>query len=301
MRIALLGNCQVDPIRHMLMLANDSLEVTSYNVNNIRDETKQFELFDKLEQYDLVISQILKKEYNSISSLNVKASLSNAIFIPNLFFLGWHPDMTYIGGSSNRALGPTGEIHSLVSVLIAQDILDEGIRLNKNEIERKFVVLFNEFLSLHDSFNSSKQLLENRFGDSSFTFAEFNEIVGFEEPFMMTHNHPLNRALFGLIQLILDLIELKSTLPSQQLIDFTPNPLSNAAFWSPILQTDRGGHSAVQDRKYHVRKGVFLSNSEFVHQEVEALTKHIESVPQIRRPDIHKELQKTLIEFSKSL
>jgi hypothetical protein len=300
LNIALLGNCQADPLRHMLIFANSNLHVTPFNVNNLRSETEQFDVFQKLREFDLVISQALGKNYHCLSSENIRTKDFKVIFIPNLFFLGWHPDMTYLGDGSNRVIGPSEDLHSLICLLLARAIPSKLLELNDEELEDLYEFGFRKFMELHNSFDASKEILKKRFKASDLSFEFFEEIVGFQESFMFTHNHPMNRAIYGIVRQILDRIKILSRVESKELIDITPNPLANRVTWSPIFPQFGEPGIDLRKRMYYVGKGRFLNNREFIRGEIMALEK-LEKIPSIRRPDIPDLVFETLIEYIANL
>jgi hypothetical protein len=297
-KIAIIGNCQADPLRHMLLFANPKFKIEPLNVNNLKEEDKQFQVFLGLSQYDLIISQVLSREFHALSSENIKSHFSNTILIPNIFFLGWHPDMTYLGDGKRRVFGASEDLHDLVCVLIAKEIWNKSINLESYEIEDLYDNTFNQFMKLHDSFTNSKEILKKRFNSSDISFEIFEKQVGFDQPFMFTHNHPMNRAFLGIVKQILEKVAIKSRLEDQELIDYSPNPLANRVAWSPLHPAINYSSEVFRNRLYYVGKGRFIDNAEFIRSEVNLLTK-LETIPSLRRPDIAKETTDTLRESIK--
>jgi hypothetical protein len=295
-KIAVLGNCQVDPLRHMLLFANPNLEIIPFNVNNLRREEDQKEVFQRLTNFELIVSQVLTQDFKTISSESIKSQFPNTLIIPNLFFLGWHPEMTYLGDGKNRVIGPSEDLHDLVCVLIAQQILDNSLVLEADKVEHIYDHTFREFMKLHDSFEKSRDILRNRFQISDLSFEDFEEMVGFDQPFMFTHNHPMNRAFLGIAKQILGKLQVSSRFEDQELIDYTPNPLANRVAWSPIYPSKEYSSLDFRERIYYVGKGRFVNNSIFIREEIAALTK-LKQIPSIRRPDISGEILQKLSKF----
>lgn len=296
MKIALLGNCQVDPIRHMLILASPGLEITPFNVNNMRNEKDQLNTFQKLKEFDYVVTQVLGENYRALSSKNIRTRYSNSILIPNLFFLGWHPDMTYLGDGTSRVLGPSEDLHSLICVLLVRAIPNTVLELDNEKVVNLYENGFRKLMEIHKPFDTSKNILKKRFSESDLSFELFDQIVGFQEPFMFTHNHPMNRAILGIVKQVLDKIMVSPMFVNSELINFSPNPLANRVTWSPISPYMDSSEIDLKNRTYYVGKGRFLNNSQFVSGEIAALTK-IKQIPSIRRPDIPDIVFERLIEY----
>lgn len=302
MRLAIVGNCQVDPLRHVLLMANPELSVSCFNINHTRDRHEQEKIASDLSGFDVVISQVLHENFGDLSSIEMKKKSSNFLSIPNIFFLGWHPDMTYLGGDKGRVIGPTGEVHSVICAVMAETFLSRREEvLDVSTLVKQFDTLFDCFVKSHDSFNASKTSLRKRFEQSDLSFLDFENAVEFSEPFMLTHNHPTNRALVVLSTMILEKLQLASRLRTQLMIEYAPNPLTNQVMWSPIQKEYENWQSRIGQRIYYAGKGVFVRHSDFVLKEIETLTRIPSGVPPIRRPDISKELLANLSSVHQSL
>lgn len=173
--------------------------------------------------------------------------------------------------------------------------------LDVSTLVKQFDTLFDCFVKSHDSFNASKTSLRKRFEQSDLSFLDFENAVEFSEPFMLTHNHPTNRALVVLSTMILEKLQLASRLRTQLMIEYAPNPLTNQVMWSPIQKEYENWQSRIGQRIYYAGKGVFVRHSDFVLKEIETLTRIPSGVPPIRRPDISKELLANLSSVHQSL
>lgn len=86
MRLAIVGNCQVDPLRHVLLMANPELSVSCFNINHTRDRHEQEKIASDLSGFDVVFSQVLHENFGDLSSIEMKKKSSNFLSIPNIFF-----------------------------------------------------------------------------------------------------------------------------------------------------------------------------------------------------------------------
>lgn len=302
MKLAIVGNCQVDPLRHVLLMANRELHVTCFNINHARDKHKQETISAGLSEFDFIVSQVLHNNFGDLSSTEMRRKFSNFLAIPNIFFLGWHPDMTYLGDENGRVVGPTGEVHSVICAVMADSFVSSRVdNRDVSKFLKQFDTLFDYFMESHDSFNASKTALRKRFEESDLGFLEFEKEVRFLEPFMLTHNHPTNRALVILSLMILKNLGLASQFETQQLIDFVPNPLTNQVMWSPIHSEYANSPARVEARNYYAGKGIFFRHEDFVVREIKALTSLRFGVPSLRRPDIPKSVIDDLCKLSRSL
>ena len=287
----MLGNCQVDPIRHLIYQSTGIREIKSFNFNVLNDKSDQESLVREIKTFDLVVSQVFGREFGNFEKNEIRRLFPNVILIPNLFFLGWHQDMTYIGNSRSRIKGPTGEYHSLIALALAE------FSFPKEKNQEMFDSTLAHFIGLHPTFRLSEASLKSKFEESDLDFDRFQSSGIFSSPFMWTMNHPNNRALFALLEQVFNLASISTELENDYTMMFAPNPLSMSVNWTPLQVDDKGVMKSI--RRYYIGKGQFLSHQEFISQELEILRNNHVSLEMARRPDISHETRSELIEYIK--
>jgi hypothetical protein len=275
-KIVFLGNCQVSPLKNLWNNANTGLSADSLNVNLVKSEVDRMNYMEKLENADIVVTQYLSESFQNLSTVNVKSVAKQMLIIPNIFYRGWHPDMTYLGLNGKRIKGVTGDYHSLICVLLSLG------KCSGDNLERDFEGLFDVFMKKKSYSEISKKSLESRFDSTNLSFAEFEERVGFEVPFMWTFNHPHNRALWELLRQIMKIIGVPFFDSMNSVVDFTYSNLSKDIVWSPVKSpTD------FLSRRFYSLDGIkILNHFEFVNQSVRLMNDATIGLGQIRREDL---------------
>lgn len=113
-KVAFIGNCQVDVYRQLINAHKSSLDVSSIEVWRLRPS--DFDLAsNKLLDYDLIVTQPLSTYYGPLALENLRATHKNVLTIHNIYFKGYHPDCEYIGPIGKRLRSPIGDYHSKVT------------------------------------------------------------------------------------------------------------------------------------------------------------------------------------------
>jgi len=165
MKVALLGNCQVDPLRHLLWQSTDIREIKNFNFNLLGEKSTHESLINEISSCDLVISQVFSMDFGVFEKNQILNLFPNTVLIPNLFYLGWHPDMTYVGDNQSRIIGPTGAYHSLIALALAEFSFPQNLE------EDAFNRTLEYFTSIHNKEKLSFDSLRSKFGERDLSFS----------------------------------------------------------------------------------------------------------------------------------
>lgn len=192
MKILLVGNCQVAPIRNSLvmMLPDCSIDGVMLHLEKERDEET---VRQRLAGYDLVVTHPANPGYEGYSTDSVKSVMGDdaVITFNNIHFEGLHPDATYLGAPRKRVFGTLGEYHSkLVAAGFLAGLSEAACRdlFNGEHFEEI------GFLSAHEQ---SLQEFDRRSKEVDVPFAEEFAAMLEEYPCMLTFNHPTSNLLIA--------------------------------------------------------------------------------------------------------
>lgn len=189
-RVLSLGNCQAE---HHAQLARIALQDCSadyilVHMANDPERAAEVEAFlDSAEgRYDLIFGFDLQDKWGPVSrtALEARYGRDRLFYIPNLTFLGPHPDMTSLGGLGARVIGPLGNYHSRIAVgaWLAGVDLDTTLRLfTGGGFER--LNYFARFDAALAEFRRREQTADFSFAGTM--MAHMRDQIGF-----FTQNHP---------------------------------------------------------------------------------------------------------------
>ena len=111
-RIALLGNCQVEVYRQLLESSvTPDITVSAFEI--WRHKPPEFAaIYDRLRTYDIVVTQELSAYYGPLATKDLRLSIKQLLIIHNIYFQGYQPDCVYIGPMGARIKSPIGDYHS---------------------------------------------------------------------------------------------------------------------------------------------------------------------------------------------
>ncbi|GGF84581.1 WcbI family polysaccharide biosynthesis putative acetyltransferase [Alteromonas lipolytica] len=112
-KISIIGNCQNFDIANILSICTQNRNtIHNFNHNSLSKNSKEVE--DTLSSSDYIITQHLSESFGDFSTQSLKSRFhSKCVVIPNLFFRGYHPELTYAGQEGQRAQSPLGDYHHI--------------------------------------------------------------------------------------------------------------------------------------------------------------------------------------------
>ena len=197
-KISIIGNCQNFDIANILRICTkNKYLVKSFNHNSLSKNSK--EVNDALSSSDYVITQSLSDSFGDFSTKSLKSRFHDkCVVIPNLFFRGYHPELTYAGREGLRAQSPLGDYHHIGIVA--------GHQLNIAPSNLKKLLRSNEFYTktgLATVFLQSLNELRSRELNCDVTISDFIENNFRSRALFYTVNHPTILLLAELVERIL--------------------------------------------------------------------------------------------------
>ena len=160
-KAVVISNCQCLPLASTLTRLSADTIFDHWGVHILppdRRSTLIAEFVDRARvEYDFVVTIPLGKEFDALSSDVINNTFEIPVFtISNIYFSGYHPDLTYLGGFAKRIVGPLGDYHSKMCLYAFANGLcvDDALNLFSNETYAK--------VGYYDEFISSFETLKNR-------------------------------------------------------------------------------------------------------------------------------------------
>lgn len=118
MKVAIIGNCQVNPIKACVDASPLDIQTSAYEVWRMSASDMQ-QLGNTLQDFDAVLSQpLLSSEFGGVTKPELQESCKTLgiplLFIHNLYFDAIVPDCVYVGRAGNRIRGPISDYHSSI-------------------------------------------------------------------------------------------------------------------------------------------------------------------------------------------
>lgn len=114
MKIVFLGNCQARPLADLVQTLSDEITVTKVGIVHLLKDTNEPEFHDAFHDADFIVAQQVAENYpcKFITGKRL-AQTHGAKLVPivNLYYSGYHPDLTYFRLETGTLKGPVGEYH----------------------------------------------------------------------------------------------------------------------------------------------------------------------------------------------
>ncbi len=117
-----ISNCQCAPLANALTVNCHDTRFDYFGVHVLPPHEREDALTELVRrgrtECDVIIAIPLSEEWGVISAPRLRETFAGklVIFVSNIYFAGWHPDLTYIGGMAQRVAGPLGEYHSKLAL-----------------------------------------------------------------------------------------------------------------------------------------------------------------------------------------
>ena len=206
--ILLVGNCQVRPIESLLKHLNNVEETHKIIVHLAKDSERETHN-DLFKSADIIISQQIQDRYpcQAVRSSILKANHPDKIiFIPNLFYKGYTPDLRYLRLQGQGTLdGPLGDYHS--SILLK--CWKEGRTIEDTVQTYRSSKTWKE--RYHSAANDSLVEYKRRESTLDIKMANFIENNIANRQLFFTFNHPSKLLITELVKNIAKQLALKPT------------------------------------------------------------------------------------------
>ncbi|WP_162245426.1 WcbI family polysaccharide biosynthesis putative acetyltransferase [Methylobacterium sp. Leaf466] len=280
-RCLVIGNCQVQPLKHGLTWVLDQIVVDSYGVHTTRPadiSEIQANFIANKRDYAFVITIPLSDKFEEFSAARIVESFYPipVVFITNIVFTGLHPDVSYIGHMGARIQGPLGDYHSLIATLAFASGLpaNEAIGL----YQRGAYDVLGYFDECENSFLELRR--REQFVDIGFE-QEMRGLIS-DGVCFFSHNHPSSRIFVPFIDKIAHYLEnmrLARRSGWQMDVNTVPNFLASSTIY-PVYPEIARHNNLSFDGSYFFkstsvgdRPGRVYGLEEFVQLEYEAFSR----------------------------
>jgi hypothetical protein len=259
LKIAIVANCQAKPLaRNITSLIE--CEINLIAIVHLLKNEDEVVINKKLAEADFIVSQLISDDYPakfvSTSSLRSKFG-SNLICIPNLYYMGYTPDLRYLRLPGAGTLqGPLGDYHS-------QIIFDSW---NKEKSQSDALFEYENISTWEKRYSNAHYDSINQLRiKEMMTDVNISDVIEDEisrKRLFFTFNHPTNYLLLKLSKRIVNLFKHFSQ-PNNKGVDLLNGyPESLNQFMVPISDyviADLGIKSV--DMKYQIFQGMKKDNS----------------------------------------
>ena len=227
-KIAVVGNCQANPLGNVLSVMTDDVQVTKTAIVHLLNSGQEGEYAPAFEDADVILAQRVADTYpcSFVRSAELKAKYGGKVVTwPNLYYAGYNPELMYIRQPSGKPLpGPLGDYH-VRTILHAWQA---GLKVER------CVGLINDYDYNAGAYGQiparSLEDLRGRESETDVQISDFiEERVGRQRLFF-TFNHPTAALLIHVAYLLLRRLELAVVRPIDA--DIAGEPLNQ--FIAPL-------------------------------------------------------------------
>jgi|LGVF01.2.fsa_nt_gb hypothetical protein len=202
MKILYIGNCQSKPLNTISKMLCEKKGARFFSINHkllLVNPSKAEEIINNC---DLIISQPLSDRFDHYSTKSMKERFGERfIVIPNLFFQGYFPDLTYSGNEGQRNLSPIGDYHSALAIASFKlgVTSDRAVRVYNNQDFWSDPITSNIP-------NESLKELKVREVECDIKVSDFVEEYYRSRPLFFTVNHPTSILFKCMVERIFDFL-----------------------------------------------------------------------------------------------
>jgi hypothetical protein len=181
---------------------------SAFGVHMIAPQNREATISDfvaKTQACDVIITISLSDDFGPLSRKLVAKTFPGKpiIFIPNFFFSGLHPDLTYLGDLGQRVAGPLSEYHSKLAVL------GYVAGLSAPQVEELFQYDVYKKVGFLDEFDRSIAEAHRRDAELTVTFGSEMESLLKQELCFLSVNHPTSFLLANFCSKLAKVLEQK--------------------------------------------------------------------------------------------
>jgi hypothetical protein len=202
LNVAVLGNCQAQPLAGQLAATVPGLSVERVVIVHLARDEDRDAVYQDLDRVDLVIAQRVVDNYPCafVRNAELKQAFGDKVLVwPNLYYRGYNPELTYLRGPDRSVVhGPLGDYH----VGTIHEAWSEGLPVDE-AVRRTGSIEVNRELYA-DVPGQSLEELGQREHDCDIQMAEWVAEHMWEQRLFHTFNHPASAALRELARRIVD-------------------------------------------------------------------------------------------------
>ncbi len=265
-RVAVVGNCQAGPLASVLRLVLPYAQVTSHSVNSIRSEEAAYQIWGAIEASDVLVAQPLAARFGILCRDRLEIAHPKVSFVPNIYYSGHHPDLTYVGSPGNRVQGPMGDYHSIV-------VIDGHLRgMTAQEIDRSYEEMLLDLVDPASLESASSTTFLQRGSEIGFPAAPILDLIKTSACSMFTVNHPGTEVLVEVAKVVLERMQKSVSEPDWSWVTSVAfNSLTKDAAWPPLRlgSPQLDGHQKF-NRVFRSQDGESLTQLGFIEASLSA-------------------------------
>ena len=227
MKLAILANCQSQPLARMLGALPDVTEICALPIH-LKGSDAFIGLQARFLEFTqdpsaVVLTFDIGEQFGELSTQALRnASRARVLTMTNVYFSGLHPDITYLGGMQGRIKSPLGDYHSKViiaSFIRGMSIKDCMTNFDAGEFER---------LGFYQEFDISAAELTTKGKGLDIDFSGLFLGMIKKSPCLYTVNHPTAFVFSQYVHRISVALGIESV---QFPMEFQSNYLANSVWW----------------------------------------------------------------------
>jgi hypothetical protein len=240
--------------------------VTSHSVNSIRSEEAAYQIWGAIEASDVLVAQPLAARFGILCRDRLEIAHPKVSFVPNIYYSGHHPDLTYVGSPGNRVQGPMGDYHSIV-------VIDGHLRgMTAQEIDRSYEEMLLDLVDPASLESASSTTFLQRGSEIGFPAAPILDLIKTSACSMFTVNHPGTEVLVEVAKVVLERMQKSVSEPDWSWVTSVAfNSLTKDAAWPPLRlgSPQLDGHQKF-NRVFRSQDGESLTQLGFIEASLSA-------------------------------
>lgn len=231
MKIAIVSNCQAEALARFVPMLSDRLEAGWIDVHRLV-ENGAVERAKILSEADLIFTAPILGEHlpEDVRTAFLESTFPGKVRkIPNCYFAGFHPDMTYLGGMFDRLEGAAGGLHSTIAI----DGYLSGLSPTRAALNFTDPVYYRNNRLFQKFVDSTMEMTKRDEGLAIKLYPKFSRML-YEKLTFYTVNHPTRHLLTEIAK---DIVRLCGFRPMNINSFQLPDPLWNSVIWpiSPCI------------------------------------------------------------------
>lgn len=190
-RWLLLFNCQATGLANCLETLSPGLEVERYDALSFKDQVD--EIRPRFGDFDQIV---IAPRVKSVVGEEVSTS-DRILWMPHVWFQGYHPDICYLGASGPIARGAIGPYHSVIAFAAY------ALGLSVEQTLRLFREDVYSALGYFDAWGAAREGMLRDFDEHGYDLRPLLPAWVRQGPFMHSVNHPKIRVLMDLARMLL--------------------------------------------------------------------------------------------------
>ena len=266
MKVAVVGNCQANPVAQYLKTMCPSLELLRVTVIHLSNAASADADLENLDQADIIFSQLVNDDYHAahLATSKLRERYSDKLVTwPNLFFNGNCADLCYITQPGGRLIGPLDVYQNRFLF----ETWHEGVPVGqaRNRLAEKYLENAD---SLRASVTASLTALEQRDESCDVKMSDIISNHWKSTRLFFTFNHPSLKLLLPLVQRMVGHVkisadvELDAAFVQEPLAQFVGPTFSELA---SVLDLDYQSVESAKGVEFGIEDGELVSGKQKIY------------------------------------